>query len=114
MSTNPLDKFVAQAPPIDSVRDGAARCCEETARWQRGERTRVLNPLDDGILGEFSDAEFGVAAEVATEVARAFRTAGVGFKSDQPWDFAARLLRAGWQRGHRLLPHVIAAKGARS
>jgi hypothetical protein len=74
----------------------------------------VLNPLDDGERGEFTDAEFGVAAEVATEVARAFRAAGVRFRVDQPWSMAAVLLRAGWQRGHKLLPHVIAAKESMS
>lgn len=106
-----LDKFIASAPPIDTVREDAARCAEETAKWQRGERGPLRTP-HHGLLSEFSDAAFGVAAEVAMEVARAMKSKRVRFTVDMPWNLAAALLRGGWQRGHRLLPHVIEKGGA--
>ena len=105
-------RFV-DVPSIDEVREEAARCCDETARWGRGERGRVLNPMDDGILGEFSDAAFGVASEVAMAVAEAFRSVHVRFAFDMPWSVAASMLRHGWQRGHKIAPQVI-KKGAAS
>lgn len=107
-----MSKFVAQAPPIDTVRDEAARCAEETARWQRGERGPLRMPR--GLInGEFSDAAFGVAAEVAMVVADAMRSAGQRFTMDMPWSTAAKMLRNGWQRGHRLVAYE-AGKGSPS
>jgi hypothetical protein len=83
---------------VDDVREEAARCCEETARMERGERGRVLGP-HDGPQCEFSDDAFGVAAEAATVVCDALKRAGAGFSVDLPWTLAAGMLRAGWQRG---------------
>lgn len=98
--------FVAQSPPIDAVREEAARCAEETARWQRGERGPLRMPR--GIVnGEFSDAAFGVAAEVAMVVAGAMRSVGKRFTMDMPWSTAASMLRNGWQRGHRLVAYEV-------
>ena len=101
-----MSKFVAQAPPIDTVREEAARCAEETARWQRGERGRLRMP--HGLIsGEFSDAAFGVAAEVAMVVADAMKAAGKRFTLDMPWSTAASMLRNGWQRGHKLVAYEV-------
>lgn len=106
--TSPMDEFVANttADVIDRVREEAARCCEETAKWQRGERGPLVQPTRL-IGGEFSDAAFGVAGEVAMIVGEAFKEANARFRVDMPWDIAAKLLRSGWKRGHRILPHVI-------
>lgn len=98
---------------IDSVREDAARCCDETARWQRGERGPLRTPDAFPLTAEFSDGAFGVASEVALAVAQALKQAGVWFDLAFPWSMAATLLRAGWQREHRLQPHVI-RKGAAS
>jgi len=99
-----MSRFVAQSPPIDTVREEAARCAEETARWERGERGPLRMPR--GLInGEFSDAAFGVAAEVAVVVAAAMRAAGQRFTIDMPWSTAAHMLRNGWQRGHRLVAY---------
>ena len=112
---NPLDKFVASSPAsiLDTVREEAARCCDETARFMRGERGRLLNPVDDGVRAEFSDSAFGVAGEVAMVVARAMASAGVQLDAATPWSTAAVMLRNGWQRGHKLVPQVL-RKGAAS
>ncbi|MDB4956569.1 MAG: hypothetical protein JWO36_4138 [Myxococcales bacterium] len=104
--SDPIKAFVAQSPPIDSVREEAARCCDETARVLRGERGRLRTP-EDRLLAEFCDAAFGVAAEVAMVVCDALKTARLAFRPDFPWDTAAALLRNGWQRGHKLLPHIV-------
>lgn len=108
---NPLDQFLANDPPtIDSVREDAARICDETARWQRHER----GPLRaGGLMSEGSDAAFGVAAEVAMVVGDALKANRMRFRSDFPWSTAAMLLRNGWQRGHKLLTHEV-GKGAKS
>lgn len=104
--SDPISKFVAQAPPIDAVREDAARCAEETARYERGERGPLRMP--HGLInGEFSDAAFGVAAEVAMVVADAMRSAGKRFTLDFPWSTAAKMLRNGWQRGHRLVAYEV-------
>ena len=111
--SDPIARFVAKAPPIDAVRDEAARCAEETARWQRGERGPLRMP--HGIVnGEFSDAAFGVAGEVAMVVGEAMKAAGQRFTVDFPWSTAATLLRNGWQRGHRLLAHQLGGGGPKS
>lgn len=103
---DPMSRFVAQAPPIDSVREEAARCAHETARWQRGERGPLEMPR--GLIGgEFSDAAFGVAAEVAMVVGEAMKAAGERFTSDFPWSTAATMLRNGWQRGHKLFAQEV-------
>lgn len=101
-----IDAFVAVSPPIDEVREEAIRCAEETARQERGERGPLRMPC--GLVsGEFSDAAFGVAAEVATRVFEALRTTGKRFKPELCWSTAADLLRAGWQRGQKLVPMEI-------
>lgn len=101
MSREWLTEFIAKSPPVDVVRDEAARCAEETARYERGERGPLHMPR--GLVdGEFSDAAFGVAAEVATAVGDALRATGKRFQPAMVWATAARLLRAGWQRGHRM------------
>ena len=100
-----IEKFAA-LHQIDPVRDEAARCAEETARWERGERGPLRMP--SGLVsGEFSDAAFGVAAEVATKVGNALLGKGRRYRIDMPWDTAAKLLRGGWQRSHRLMTHVV-------
>lgn len=110
---NPLEKFLASSPPsIDSVREEAARCAEETARWERGERGPLRGP-PDGLLCEFSDAAFGVAAEVAMVVCDALKARRVRFDPALAWSTAATLLRNGWQRGHKLIAQDI-AKGAKA
>jgi hypothetical protein len=109
--TTRLDEFVAQAPPIDSVREEAARCAEETGRWQRGERGPLRMPGRD-LLPEFSDTAFGVAAEVAMIVGDAMKRAGTRFDVAFPWTMAATLLRSGWQRGHKLVGHVVDEENA--
>lgn len=101
-----LDAFLLVAPPIDDHREDAARCCEETARFERGERTPLrLDPADIP-NNEFSDAAAGIAAEVAMAVFAACKQAGAGVYPAVCWDLAAKLLRSGWQRGHRLQPMV--------
>ena len=103
---DPIADFVAHAPPIDTIREDAARCAEETARWERGERGPLRMPT--GLVGgEFSDAAFGVAAEVAMVVADALKAKGQRFTLDFPWSMAAQLLRRGWQRGHRLVAFQV-------
>lgn len=112
---NPMDQFVAATPSdiIDRVREEAARCCEETAKWQRGERGELRQPRHrNDLLAEFSDDAFGVAGEVAMIVGEAFKKSGARFRVDVPWDIAARMLRSGWQRNHKLLGHVVNSKEA--
>lgn len=110
---NPLELFLANAPPsIDSVREEATRVCEETARWQRGERGPLRTPAD-GLLSEGSDAAFGVAGEVAMVVGDALKERGIRFDPAFPWATAATLLRNGWQRGHKLIAQDL-AKGAKA
>lgn len=96
-----IARFVAQSPPIDEVRDEAARCAEETAKAERGDRGPIRTP-SGLIAGEFSDAAFGVAAEVASLVGEALRATGKRFRSHLCWSTAAELLRSGWQRGQKL------------
>lgn len=106
---NPLAQFVARSPAsiIDDVREEAARVCDETARWQRGERGPLRTPDVHPLIAEGSDAAFGVAAEVAMAVGNALSAKGQRFTVDFPWTMAATLLRGGWQRGHRIELHVI-------
>lgn len=99
---------------IDLVRDEAARCCDETARMERGERGRLLNPIDDGPSAEFSDPAFGVAAEVALAVCDAMLKAKAPFHVAFAWTTAAMLLRNGWQRGHRLESYILHHKLAKA
>ena len=105
-------RFVAQAPPIDDVRDEAARCAEETAKAERGERPPVR--CDASILSEFSDAAAGTAAEVATLVGEVLMRTRARWSSALAWEIAASLLRNGWQRGHRLEGHVMKEAKERS
>ncbi len=64
--------------------------------------------MPSGLLsGEFSDAAFGVAAEVSLVVARSLIATGRRFHTALCWEMAANLLRGGWQRGHRLMAHEI-------
>lgn len=91
---------------FDEVREEAARCCDETARHQRGERGPLRTP-DRSSDPEFCDAALGVAAEVADVVAATLRRARQRFTADFVWSTAAMLLRNGWQRGHKLVPHVV-------
>lgn len=114
LENDPLEAFIRQAPPIDDVREEAARCATETARAERGERPRLRGPDDSPLLAEFSDAAFGVAAEVATIVGEGLLAAGIGFRMPFVWDTAARLLREGWQRGHKFVAHKVAAARDRS
>jgi hypothetical protein len=110
VSDDPMERFIAHSPPIDDVREEAARCASETARWERGERGPLRMP-SGLIAGEFSDAAFGVAAEVAMEVAGAMKAAGQRPGVHLPWSVAATLLRAGWQRGQRVLAHRVGKGG---
>lgn len=98
-------QFVKGNPPIDEVREEAARVCEETARWERGERPK----LRYGAPGqsEFSDGAFGVAAEVAFAVSRALFSTGKKFKPDLAWASAAVLLRAGYKRGQQIVAQEL-------
>ncbi len=84
-------------PPVDEVRDEAARCCDETARYERHERS-VLRP------DEFSEGALAVALEVAFVVGDAMKAAGMGWQPELPWTAAALLLRAGWKRGDEVRP----------
>lgn len=102
MTDAEYDAMVASNPPIDEVREEAARVCEETARWERGERVRLQN-------GEFSDGAFGVSSEVTIAVFRALRATGKRVKPEIVWDTAARLLRAGYQRGASIIAHEVAS-----
>lgn len=105
VNMNPLDEFVATTPAVvfEEVREEAARVCDETARYMRGERGPLRMPPNP----EFRDMAFGVASEVAMTVANALKSIKQRFTADFPWITAATLLRAGWKRGHRLEPHVI-------
>ena len=110
-----VDRFVAQAPPIDDVREEAARCAEETAKAERGERPPLRTLLNGpAILAEFSDAAAGTAAEVAMQVGEAMKRVRVKWSAAFAWDLAAKLLRGGWQRGHRLESHVVKEAKGRS
>ena len=100
----PLDRFLRVAPPIDDHRDDAARCCEETARFERGERPALRLDPADLEHNEFSDAAAGIASEVAMAVLAAFKQARARVYPAVCWDLAAQLLRSGWQRGHRIQP----------
>lgn len=91
------------APTIDEHRDDAARLCEETARQERGERPPLRIDPTDGASTEFSDSAAWIAAEVATVVSHAVKSARRRAAPDQVWDIAAKLLRSGWQRGHKLV-----------
>lgn len=86
---------------IDEVREDAARCCDETAKMELGQRTEVGTGLN-GKDAEFSDAAFGVANEVALTVGRAIRMTGRRVHPSVCWSTAARLLRQGWTRGAEL------------
>lgn len=103
---NPLDKFIAIAPPIDEVRHEAARCCEETAKYERGERA-ALRLSENPLLSEFRGEAAGTAAEVAMIVMHALKAKGYRATTDFYWDVAAKLLRNGWKRGDRILGHVV-------
>jgi hypothetical protein len=103
---NPIDKFVEVAPPIDKVREEAARCAEETAKMERGERG-PLRMTEDPLTSEFTGYAAGTAAEVAMIVAAALKASRVQIDPAFCWDTAAKLLRSGWQRGHLLMGHVI-------
>ena len=94
---------------VELVRDEAALLWRDRA-LRAGERDR---PRADGLASEFSDAAFGVAAEVASAVGEALRASGRPFHPALAWDAAAALLRNGWKRGHRILPHVI-GKGVKA
>ncbi len=107
-NTGALQLFIAGTPAsiVDDVRDEAARCADETARQERGERGPLRLP--SGLVpGEFSDAACGVAAEVAMIAADALRAAGLRFNPDFPWSTAATLLRSGWKRGQRITSLVL-------
>lgn len=108
--TDAIVTFVEHAPPLDSVREEAARCCDEKSRYERRERGRLRNPVDHGDDAEFSDAAFGVAAEVAMHVAEALKRSGVRFSPEFAWSTAAIVLRAGWQRGQQLAAHITGPK----
>jgi len=108
-----LDNFLRVAPPIDDHREDAARVCEETARYERGERPPLRIDPHDITNNEFSDPAAGIAAEVAMEISDALQAARVRCPPADVWAMAAKLLRSGWQRGHRLQPIVI-GRGAPS
>lgn len=93
------------------LREEAARCAEETARMERGERG-VLRSQLNSLVPEFSDDAFGLAAEVAGVVLEAFLAAGLRgrFHPHQGWDLAATLLRAGWKRGDRIESYLVEAQ----
>lgn len=102
MKNEIVDRFVASTPAciVDIAREEAARVCDETARYERGERAELAD-------GEFSDNALLVALEVAFAVGNALKSAGAGWRADVPWTTAASLLRRGWQRGHKFIPHVV-------
>lgn len=104
---NPLKAFIMVAPPIDHVRDEAARCAEETAKFERGERGPVRMTTNPSLLSEFSGEAAGVAAEVAMVVKNALQEAGQRVVPAFCWSTAATLLRNGWQRGHKLKGIVV-------
>lgn len=106
-----IDRFTKAAPPIDEVRDDAVRACVETARWLRGEREALRTPDVNPLTAEASDAAFGVAAEVALAVGEAMVKLRAPSREDMPWDVAGEMLRSGWQRGHKIVPHVVRGKG---
>jgi hypothetical protein len=111
--TDPVDKFLSVAPPIDAVREEAARCAEETAKMERGERG-PLRLTEDPRTSEFSGEAAGTAAEVAMVVMEALKAQGVRAPPVFCWMTAAMLLRNGWQRGHKLVGHTVGEKGTRS
>lgn len=104
---NPLKAFIKVAPPIDQVRDEAARCADETAKFERGERGPVRMTTSFSLLSEFSGEAAGVAAEVAMVVMEACKEAGQPVTSAFCWSTAATMLRNGWQRGHKLKGMVV-------
>lgn len=108
---DPLKKFVSIAPPIDDVRLEAARCADETAKYERGERGK-LRMSDNRLLSEFSGEAAGTAAEVAMVVMEALKGRRIRISPAFCWSTAATLLRAGWQRGHKLESHIFDSAGA--
>lgn len=96
---------------IDEVREEAARCCDETAKMERGERGALGTPGVDGRGGEFTDAAFGVACEVALIVGGAIRSTGRRARPDFCWSTAAVMLRTGWNRGQKLVPMDLTKSG---
>ncbi len=108
-----LDNFLRVSPPIDDHREDAARVCEETARYERGERGPLRLDPSDIEHNEFSDSATGIAAEVAMEVSDALKAAHVRCPPADVWAVAAKLIRSGWQRGHRIQP-IVTGRGAPS
>src|SRR6185369_3867726 len=106
----PLDNFLRVAPPIDDHREDAARVCEETARYERGERPPLRLDQNDIEHNEFSDSAAGIASEVAMGVLDALKAARVRLTPAVCWDIAAKLLRSVWQRGHRIQP-IVTGRG---
>lgn len=106
---DPVDDFQGATPSavIDENREQAARVCDETAKFMRGERGRLLNPIEHGLRAEFTDEAYGVAGEVAGVVNDALREGKARMPADKAWEIAAKLLRGGWQRGHKLKPMVV-------
>ncbi len=80
----------------DLFREEAARVCDETARFERGERDEIG-------ADEFGDLAYGLAADAAYAVSAAVPARHVHLWSPaHVWDAAALALRAGWQPGIEL------------
>jgi hypothetical protein len=89
------------------IREEAARVCDETARMERGERSRLrCGSIEDA--GEFSDSAFGLAGTAAKAVADALRSTGKRFHPSLGWSTAGRLLRAGWSPGQQIVAQEVA------
>src|ERR1700753_1010216 len=80
------------------LREGAARICDETARWERGERGPLRTPANS-LMPEGTDEAFGIAALAGAAAGEAMVGARMGFKASLAWSSAAVLLRAGWSPG---------------
>lgn len=98
---------------IDEVREEAARCCDETAKMERGERVEIGTGLN-GKPAEFTDAAFGVANEVALIVGESIRSSGLRARADFCWSTAAAMLRNGWKRGNVLASLDLTKPGRHS
>lgn len=76
---------------VDAFREEAARCCEETARALRKERTPIRSD-------EFSAAAFDISEEACVVLFNAARRTKAAMMYATLWRMAGNLLRSGWQR----------------
>jgi hypothetical protein len=97
----------------DALSEETARVCEETARYVSGRRG-VLRTLLNSADPEFSDAAFGLAADVADSVVIAIRATGMWPGQEAVWLTAAAMLRGGYKRGQRVVASAPGMSGTPS